>query len=238
MTHDQLHRIVERYTPAMLDAIVPATSEEIARMEAMGGQFPESYREFLAWMGNACPFLDGEDLAYSPTEMIELVYEETEIDVPAGFFLIGVDRSGDGNDVYIRKADEMVTRAEYYEDVGANDMVMENVSLETFLQTAYVRRTLVPSHPYHFSAAFRSDDNAQLEELWRRVEEACSHFDIQYPIEQPDFRFYGGRDFVMGVHHRPLSRVVYLHLGAIERTRFEPWYDLVFARWRLLRMPA
>jgi hypothetical protein len=39
------------------------------------------------------------------------------------------------------------------------------------------------------------------------------------------------------VHQRPQSRAVYFHFGAIERSRFEPWYDLVFARWRLLRLP-
>jgi hypothetical protein len=238
MTHEQLQKIVERYTPTMLDVIAGASPDEIAGVEALAGTFPESYRDFLGWMGNRCPFLEGEGLAYSPADLMTLVYEETEIDVPAGFFLVGVDKSGDGFDLYLRKADGAVTRAEYYEEVSAKDMLMENVSFASYLLTAYVRKTLAPSHPFHFSAAFKGDDDAQLQEVWRRVDEACGHFEIPYPIEFPDFRFYGGNDFVLGVHQRPASAVVTLHFGAVDRARYEPWYDLAFARWRLIRMPV
>lgn len=238
MTHDRLRTIIERYTPTMFDHIAAPSAEEITRMEAMAGALPESYRDFLAWMGNKCPFVEAEGLAYSPAELIELVYEETEIDVPVGFLLVGVDKSGDGFDVYLRKSDGAVMRAVYHEDVDARDMRAENVDFVSFLLAAYVRKTLVPSHPYHFTAAISVDDAAQLGEVWRRVDEACSHFDIQYPIVQPDFRFYGGPDFVLGVHQRPRSPTLILHFGAIERARFEPWYDLVFARWRLIRMPV
>lgn len=238
MTHDQLGTIIERYTPTMLDVIAPASPDEIARLETLAGTLPESYRDFLGWMGNRCPFLLGEELAYSPNDLLELVYEDPELAVPPGFVWIAVDKSGGGFDVYMRKADAAVARAGYYEGVGANDMLFENVSFSSYLLTAYVRKTLAPSHPYHFAAALQGDDDAQVQEIWRRVDEACRHFDIPYPIVQPDFRFYGGLDFVLGVHQRPGSTVVNLHFGAVERARFEPWYDLVFARWRFLRMPV
>ena len=237
MTHEQLRTIVERYTPAMLDFVVGASTDEIARLEALTGPLPDTYRGFLEWMGNQCPFLEGEDLAYSPNDLREMVYEERELSVPAGFLWIGIDRSGNGFDVYLRLADGAVARAWYHEGVSAEEMRLENVSLTSYLLTAYVRTTLVPSHPFHFGAAFKADDSEHAQEVRRRVQEACSHFDVQHLIRHPDFDFYGAADFVIGVHENPRSSAVHLRFGAVDRARYEPWYDLVFARWRLLRLP-
>jgi len=236
VNHDQLRTIAERYTPTLFELLVASSSEEIARLEARAGPLPESYREFLGAMGNRCPFLEAEQMAYSPEDLLELVYDDLEIDVPAGLVWIGVDKSGAGISQFIRPSDGAVVRIEYYDGMTARDAVAENSSLASYLLTAYVRRTLVPSHPFHFAAAFDGDDE-QVRELWRRVDEACSHFTISYPIDRPDFRFYGGDDFVVALHRRPGSLVTYIYLGALERSRFEVWYDLIFGRWQLLRMP-
>jgi hypothetical protein len=236
MTHDQLRTIIERYTPTMSEVVVPASADEISRLEAVAGPLPESYRDFLSWMGNRCLFLDGEQLAYSPEELLELVYEDPEIDVPEGLIWIGVDKSGAGASVYLRRADEAVVLIEYFDGMTARDAVPENSSMASYLLTAYVRRTLVPSHPFHFVAAFEGVDD-QIQDMWGRVNEACSHFNISYPINKSDFQFYGGDDFVVALHQRPRSSIMYLYVGALERSRFEVWYDLAFGRWKLLRMP-
>ncbi|HLQ43862.1 MAG TPA: SMI1/KNR4 family protein [Planctomycetaceae bacterium] len=238
MSHDQLRTIIKRYTPTMLDVVAPASAEEIGRLEALAGPLTDGYRDFLAWMGNSCPFLDGEELAYSPKDMLELAYEDAEIEIPYGYLLIGIDKTGGCYDVHIQRQDGSVVRlTEFFDGVTNKDMLIENASLTSYLLTTYVRKTLAPSHPFHFAAGFNGDDE-QIQELWRRVDEACSHFAIPFRIDYPDFRFYGGNDFVVGVHQRPASSVVNLHFGAIERSRYEPWYDLVFARWRSLRMPV
>jgi hypothetical protein len=238
MPHDVLRRIVERYTPTMLDVVRSAPPEDIARLAAVAGPLPSSYVAFLEWMGLKCPFLDGEELAYAPIDLLELAYEDPEIQLPTEFILIGIDTSGTRFSVSLRRTDGAVIRlSEYWDGVSNTDMVSENGSLESFLMTAYVRKTLVPSHPFHFAAAFKGDAE-QVQELWRRVDEACSHFEVPYPARYPDFRFYGGNDFVIGVHQRPGSEVVHLHVGAVERSRYEPWYDLFFARWQAVRMPT
>jgi hypothetical protein len=234
MTHDQLLTIIKRYTPTMLDVVAPAPPDDVSRLAAAAGALPDSYREFLEWMGNWCPFLEGEALAYSPADLLELVYEGPKFDVPPGLIWIGVDKSGAAFDVYLRRADGSVARAWYYEGVNEKDLLPENTSVASYLLAAYVRTTLVPSHPLHFHAAFEGSDQ-QMQELWTRLGEACSHFEVPYPIAHPDFRFYGGNDFVIGVHQRPNTAVVKLHFGAIDRTRYETWYDLVFARWRFHR---
>jgi hypothetical protein len=237
MTHEKLKTVVERYQPKMLEAIEPAPAEEIAKLEALAGPLPDTYRDFLVWMGNRCPFLDGEELGYSPERLLDFVYEDPDIEVTPGFILIGVDMSGSSMSLHLRREDGAAVRLSlYYEPGQTEGLLLENVSFESYLLTTYVRHTLAPSHPYQFAAAFHGDAS-QIEELWRRVDEACSHFEIPYRIVFPDFRFYGGQDFVLGVHQRPKSPVVNLHFGAIERARHEPWYDLAFARWRLQPLP-
>jgi hypothetical protein len=237
VTHDQLKAIIERYTPTMRDVISPASLDEIARLEAVTGPLPESYRDFLAWMGNQCLFLDGEELAYSPVELLE-IYEDPSDHIPDGFILFGIDKSGNSFDAHIRRLDGAVVRlSEYYNGVTNKDMMLESGSLTSYLLAAYVRKTLVPSHPFHFSAAV-TGDGEQIRETWRILDEASSHFEIPYPIAFSDFRFYGGNDFVVGLHQPPQSAVVKIHFGALERTRYEPWYDLVFQRLRSLRMPV
>jgi len=237
MIRDQLRAIIERYTPTMLDVVAPASADEIARLEAVAGPLPERYRDFLAWMGNRCPFLIGAELSYSPAALME-IYEDPDDAIPDGFILIGIDTSGSSFDVHIRRADGAIVRlSEYYDGVTTKDSLTENVSLASFLATTYVQKTLVPSHPFHFACAFEGEDE-RVQELWRRVDEACRHFEVPYAIVYPDFRFYGGNDFVLGVHQRPHSSVVNLNFGAVDRSRYEGWYDLVFARWKLLRMPV
>jgi len=232
-----LKSIVKRYTPTMLDVVAPAPLDEIERLETVAGPLPSSYREFLAWMGNQCPFLDAAELAYAPRDLLE-IYDDPEDAVPEGFILIGIDTSGNSFDIHIRRSDGVVLRlSEYYDGVRNTELLVKNESFPSFLVTNYVQKTLVPSHPYHFAASFQGDQE-QTSELWRRVEEACDHFEIPYRVEHPDFHFYGGTDFVLGVHQRPNANVVDLHFGAIERSAHEPWYDLVFARWRFLRMPV
>jgi hypothetical protein len=237
IAHDQLRTIIQRYTPTMLDVVAAASPGDISRLEAAAGALPESYREFLEWMGNQCPFLEGEELAYSPADLLELVYDDPEIEIPDGLIWIGVDKSGAAFSVYIRRADGTVARAGYYEGVSEKDLRPENTSFISYLLSAYLRTTLVPSHPLHFSAGFRGDDQ-RIQELWRRVDEACGHLEVPYRIVHPDLRFYGGNDFVIAVHQRPQSAVVNLHFGAIDRVRYEVWHDLVFARWRLLNIPG
>jgi hypothetical protein len=238
-SHEQLQTIIRRYTPTMLDAIDPAASDEVAQLEARAGLLPNGYSEFLGWMGNRCPFLDGEGFAYSPKDLLE-VYNNPNDAVPEGFILIGLDRVGDAFDLHIRREDGIVIRLNEFFDGSPDDLVLiENLTFQSYLLTTYIRRTLVPSHPFNFAAAFKGRDETQVNELWRRVADACAHIDIPFHVDLPDFRFYGGNDtFVLGLHRRPQSSIVHLHFGAIERSRFEPWYDLVFARWRLLRMPA
>jgi hypothetical protein len=232
-----LKSIIERYTPTLLDVSEPAPAEDIARLAAAAGPLPDSYRTFLEWMGNRCPFLDGEDIAYQPWELLE-IYDDPDDAVPDGFILVGIDTSGSSFDVHIRRTDGVVLRlSEYYDGVTNQHSLIKNVSFESFLLSAYVQRTLVPSHPFHFAAGFQAEP-ARLQELWARVEEACGNFEISHRITHPDMRFYGGNDFVLGVYQRPQSAVVNLYFGAIERARYEPWYDLVFARWRLQRMPT
>ena len=234
--HSQLKTIIERYTPTILDVLVPASPDEIAHFEMVAGALPESYRDFLSWMGNSCPFLDGEALAYSLTDLLE-IYEDPEDAVPDGFILIGIDTSGSSFDVHIRSKDGAIVRlSEYYEAVTYEYILLENTSLASFLLTTYVRTTLVPSHSFHLAAAFSGDD-VKVQEFLHRVDKACGYFDISYPIDLPDFRFYGGDDFVVGLHQRPKSSIVYLYVGTIERTQYEVWYDLVFDRWKLMRMP-
>jgi hypothetical protein len=121
--------------------------------------------------------------------------------------------------------------------VTIDKLLVENTGIASFLLTSYVRKTLAPSHPLHFSAAFHGDEE-RTRELWSRVDEACGHFEIPYRVDYPDSRLYGGNEFVIGVHQRPLSSVVNLHFGAVERAQYEVWYDLVYARWRLLNMPV
>ena len=236
MTHDHLKALIERYTPRMLDVIVPATDEQIERLESVAGSLPEDYRDFLGWMGNSCPFLEGEALAYSPDDLLEFVYEDPEIDVPPGFIWMGVDKSGSASSIYLRLVDGAITRADYYDGVNESDMLEENVSLASFLLTSYVRKTLAPSLPHYFSAALRAD-GSEASEVWSRIDAACKQLDIPYPLALPDFRFYGGNDFVVGVHQRARSAVVYLQFGAVKRSQYEAWYDLVFDRWGALQMP-
>jgi hypothetical protein len=236
MNHDPLLSIIKRYTPTMLDVVAAASAEDIARLEAAAGPLPEGYRQFLEWMGDQCPFLEGEQLAYSPSDLMDLIYEDLEYDMPEGVLWIGVDKSGSGFSVYLRQADGVIARAGYHEGISAKDLLPESSSIASYLATCYVRTTLIHSHPLHFSAAFKGDAQ-QTQELWRRVDEACSHFEITHPLAYPDFRFYGSTDFVIGVHQRPGDSIVNLHFGAIERARYEPWYDLVFARWRSMSVP-
>ncbi len=236
MSHDQLRAIIERYTPTMLEVVAPSSPDEIVRLESAAGELPESYLAFLNWMGDQCPFLDGCDFGYSPKALLE-VYEDPDDEVAADFILIGIDNSGNGYDVCIRREDGAVARlSEFYEAETNEDLFVENVSLDSFLLTTYVRKTLVPSHPFHASAALTGDD-AQIQDMWHRVDETCGHFDIPYSIVLPDFRFYGSENFVVAVHQRPESMVVNLHVGAVDRARFETWYDLIFDRWQLTRMP-
>jgi len=235
--HEQLRAVILRYTPTMLDVVSPASPPEISRLAAAAGALPESYRDFLGWMGNTCPFLDAEELAYSPQDLCELVYDEPGLTVPDGFIWIGIDQSGAEFNVFIRRTDDAVVRAGYYRGVKLDKLLIENTSIASFLLTSYVRKTLAPSHPLHFSAAFQGDEQ-RTGELWSRVHEACSHFEIPYRVDYPDSRLYGGNEFVIGVHQRPTSSVVNLHFGAVERAQYEVWYDLVYARWRLLNMPA
>jgi hypothetical protein len=236
LTRAPFQSIIERYTPTMLEVVAPASPDEIARLERVAGGLPEAYSQFLAWMGNRCPFLDGDELAYAPRDLFELVYDDPDLGVPDGFLCIGVDRSGGSVDVYLRRSDGLVARAGYHEHLSEADMLFENISLDSYLVAAYVRRTLAPSHPFHFAAAFQGTPE-QTADIWVRVDEACSHFEITHPLQFPDMRLYGGTDFVIGIQQRPRSTVVDLHFGAIDRTVFEPWYDLVFARWHLIRMP-
>jgi hypothetical protein len=235
MMHDRLKTIIERYTPTMLDRVVPGPPDQIDRLAQLAGPLPESYREFLGWMGNRCPFLDGAELSYSPKDLLR-VYEDPEDETPDGFILIGIDDSGNSCDVHIRRHDGAILRLSlYYDGVTNEDSWLENASFSSFLVTTYVQKTLVPSHPFCFAASFNGDE--QIEAMWRRVAEACGHFEIPYSIEFPDFRFYGGIDFVIGVHRRSQSSPLTLHFGAIERSGYEPWYDLIFDRWRWLRAP-
>lgn len=237
MTREQLQAIIERYTPTMLDVISAASADEIARLQSAAGPLPEAYLGFLSWMGNRCPFLIGAQLAYTPAELLE-VYEDPEDSVPDGFILIGIDTSGNGLDVHIRREDGIVLRlSESYDGVTDVYSILKSRSFPSFLATTYVEKTLVPSHPFKFACAFEADAE-RTAELWRRVDEACSHFEIPYSIVQPDFRFYGGVDFVLGLQQRPQSNVVNLNFGSIDRARYEVWYDLVFARWRLMKMPV
>jgi hypothetical protein len=236
MTHDQLAMIIDRYTPTMLDDLVPASADEIARLDALAGPLPEGYRDFLGWIGNRCPFLDGENILYAPVDLIE-IYEDPEDEVADGFILIGIDKSGSSFDLHLRRSDGAIARlSEYYQAMTNEDLLLENLSLTSYLLTAYVRKTLVPSHPFNTAAAILGDNDAQAQEARRRVDEACGHFQIPYPVELPDFRFYGGEDFVVGVHQRPESLVVNLHLGSVDRLIFEAWYDLIFERWKMTRM--
>jgi hypothetical protein len=237
MIHEQLNAVIERYIPTMLDVSAPAPPELIERLNDRAGPLPESYREFLGWMGERCPFFDNLELAYAPTDLLK-VYEDPEEEVPKGFLLVGIDNSGGGLDVHIRRADGAVLRlSAFYDGVTNRDAVVENASFPSFMLAAFVQKTLVPSHPFHFAAALKGDGE-QIQELWHRVDEACANFAIPYSIRMPDCRFYGGNDFVIGLHHRPASSIVNVHFGAVDRARYEPWYDLVFARWQLLRIPA
>ena len=236
MTRDELNTIIERYIPTMLDVSAPAAPQQIERLNDLAGPLPESYREFLGWMGDRCPVFDNLELAYSPSHLLE-VYEDPEEDVPDGFLLIGIDNSGSAFDVHIRRRDGAVLRlSAFYDGVTTKDAILENADFPSFLLTSFVRTTLVPSHPLHFSATLNGD-HEQAHELWRRVDEACTHFEIHYSIQLADCRFYGGDDFVIGVHQRPGTSIVSLHFGTVDRARYEPWYDLVFARWQLLRIP-
>jgi len=234
--HEQLKAIITRFTPTMLDVVAPAPAQAIGRLEARAGTLPPGYLEFLNWMGNRCPFLDGEDLAYSPDDLLR-VYAHPARNVPKGFLLIGVDLSDATIDAHLRIEDGAIALfSEYFDPLTTPDLPLENLGLESFLLTAYVRKTLVQSHPLHFAAAFRGDDE-QLQELVRRLDEACAHFEIPHRIERPDFRFYGGGDFVIGLRRRPKSQVVILYFGALGRQRYEAWYDLIFARWGFVSVP-
>jgi hypothetical protein len=235
--HEQLRTVIVGYTPTLLDAVAGADPADIDRLAAAAGELPQDYREFLGWMGAHCPFLDAEQLLYTPQELIENVYEEPELTIPPGFIWAAMDRSGNEISVFIRVADGAVVRAGYFDRVLIDSLVVENTSFASFLATSYVRKTLVPSHPFNFAAAFKGDAQRN-QELWRRVAQACGHFEIRYSLVHPDFRLFGSQDFVVGVHQRPGSDIVNLHFGATDRARYEGWYDLVFARWRLLNMPA
>jgi hypothetical protein len=235
--HEQLRTVIVRYTPTLLDAVAAADPAEIARLAAAAGELPQDYREFLQWMGAQCPFLDAEQLEYTPRQLLDDVYEDADFTVPAGFIWAAMDTSGNEVSVFIRVADGAVVRAGYFRRVLIDSLIVENTSFASFLATSYVRKTLVPSHPLNFTAAFTGDAQ-RTRELWRRVGEACGHFEIPYPLVHPDFRLFGGKDFVVGVHQPPGSAIVNLHFGATDRARYESWYDLVFARWRLLNMPA
>ncbi len=235
--HEQLRTVIAGYTPTLLDAVAAADPADIARLAAAAGELPQDYREFLGWMGAQCPFLDAEQLEYTPQELLESVYGDAEFAVPAGFIWAAMDTSGNETSVFIRVADGAVVRAGYFRRVLIDSLVVENASFASFLATSYVRKALVPSHPFSFTAAFRGDAERS-RELWRRVEEACGHFEIGCSLIHPDFRLFGSEDFVLGVHQRPGSAIVNLHFGATDGARYESWYDLVFARWRLLNMPA
>jgi hypothetical protein len=231
---DQLEPVIARYTPSMLEDIKAADAGEIDRLEAAAGPLPAEYRGFLEWMGNGCPPLDNSELSYSPAKLLR-VYEDPEDPVPEGFLLIGIDDSGNAVDLHIRRADGMVLRlSEWYDGVEMTDAWPENVSFASYVATAYVQKVLVPSHPANFAAGFTGDEE-QLTELRHRIEEACSHFEISHRLAYPDFRFYGGTDFVLALRRRPGTAAVTIHFGSIDRARYEPWYDLVFARWGFVR---
>jgi hypothetical protein len=236
LMRQELQRIIERYTPTLPDALAAASTEDIARLEANTGLLPESYREFLQWMGGDCPFLSGEGFVYSPRELL-VVYQNPGDKVPDGYILIGIDQDDSESDLHIRRQDGAIVRIDRgYVPVGHDPSSLENVSLGSYLLSAYVRTTLTPSHPFSFSAAFEGDKQ-QTQELWRRLAEACGHFEMPYTLHHPDFRFYGGDEFVVGVHQEPDSPVVFIHFGAVVQARYEAWHDLVFARWRFLHLP-
>src|SRR5438105_8795961 len=106
-------------------------------------------------MVNRCPFLDGAGFAYSPQALLE-VYEAPEDSIPDGFILIGIDQGNAGSDLHIRPRDGAIARfAKGFVPSPTQPLVLENASLDSFLLAAYVRKTLAPSHPLHFSAAFK-----------------------------------------------------------------------------------
>lgn len=229
-----LKDLIVKYTPALLDAVVASPPEQIQSLRVRLGGLPENYVEFLEWMGGACPILAAEELEYSPRELLEYQAEDT---APVGYLLIAIDNSDASLDVHIRLEDGVIVCfTEDFEPVTAKRLLLENLSLSSFLLTAYTRNNLVPSYPLHFSAAFKGD-SSQLEELHRRISEGCAQFSITTQIKLPDFRFYGGEDFALATHQRPGSSIVIVHFGTIERAQYEAWHDLVFARWHFLRMP-
>lgn len=236
MKHYHLKAIIERFTPTMLDVVEPASQADITQLEALTDPLSESYREFLVWMGNRCPFLDGNQLLYSPEDILE-IYEDPEYDIPEGFLLIGIDTSGSSFDLHIRRADRAVVRvSEYYEAVTNEDVLEESLSFESYLLNAYVRKTLVPSHPFHTAVGYSGTDD-EIQKLKNKVDEICKGYNITHSIQLTDFRFYGGQEFVLGLYQRPQSQVAYLYIGAIEKVHFDKWSDFISNWERMIKMP-
>lgn len=236
MSHERLAALVRRYTPTMLDVIAPADPADINRWRHFcGGRLAPDYEAFLTWMGAACPFLDGEDLAYAPDDLLDLVEAAPDAPVPNGYDLIGIDKSGNALDLHLQQLDGVVVRIGPGCQPGdKGGFIPENRTFESYLLTAYIRRTLVPSHPYHFFAAVMGDE-ARLATFLQLVGEACSRFTAQLTANLGDVRLFGA-DVVVATHRRPASRVIHLAVGAVDRGDYERWYDLAFERWHCSAM--
>ena len=127
----------------MQEAIARATAPEIERLEHAAGPWPASYREFLEWMGDQCPFLTREELQYSPKDLLANAYEDSEVPVAEGFIVIGIDTSGNALDVHLRRSDGSISIVgENYEAKTNEEILPINDDFESYLLTCYIRKTL------------------------------------------------------------------------------------------------